>query len=309
MPEGFDKQDPAVFAALDACNMSCCETTASPSPGCDAPPPACHGIVGVRRRDDVIAGLRSRSGNVGPQPPATGEGTGKGERGRASTAGRGDPRRPRRPASPCRVTGSTSTESWTIALPAGARRTRSPRPRTPLPPPTTAGRGRNRTRGRPRGHGRWSEAGTTVQVSAGPPACPAAEAIRTRSLDRIETQVGRSATAREAFADARRALAAGRPRPRRPALVRSVASRTITGRRLARDDVGRGRDPVRASMAARQSVVGPPFPRIRATLREGDSRGLTSPSSRRTRRPRRGRLRRAPDETTFESPRPGDLPR
>jgi hypothetical protein len=32
MPEGFDKQDPAVFAALEACNWVLVEMTASPSP-------------------------------------------------------------------------------------------------------------------------------------------------------------------------------------------------------------------------------------------------------------------------------------
>jgi hypothetical protein len=32
MPEGFDKQDPAVFAALEACNSVLVEMTASPSP-------------------------------------------------------------------------------------------------------------------------------------------------------------------------------------------------------------------------------------------------------------------------------------
>jgi hypothetical protein len=33
MPEGFNKEDPAVFAALDACNHVLVETAASPSPG------------------------------------------------------------------------------------------------------------------------------------------------------------------------------------------------------------------------------------------------------------------------------------
>ena len=33
MPEGFNKEDPAVFAALDACNHVLVESTASPSPG------------------------------------------------------------------------------------------------------------------------------------------------------------------------------------------------------------------------------------------------------------------------------------
>jgi hypothetical protein len=33
MPDGFNKEDPAVFAALDACNHVLVEGTASPSPG------------------------------------------------------------------------------------------------------------------------------------------------------------------------------------------------------------------------------------------------------------------------------------